>query len=392
MRVYWTRMKRIVGFGVVALLGALGCDGGADGGGGDSGGPSAESTGPTTTGDTLTTTTPTTTGLTASSGSTGGNTSTTDEPTTTDGTTTTSTTGDESSSSTGEPADATPCQPEMSQAVISAWRLHVDDHMPTFADIAVSVADFQASSDGADGFGGFPQGGGFITDPDGGGVSEECDIWAQDCDDGEKCAAWANDGGSSWNALRCVPIDPDPVGVGEACVVEASGVSGVDNCDIGSMCWDVDLETNQGTCISLCEGSPEAPTCAPAGTGCSIANQGVLILCLPVCNPLADECGEGQGCYPVGEGFQCAPDASGDDQGEPGDSCEFLNACDEGSGCVTPALVPCPAGSAGCCSSFCNIAGDASECLAGQECVPWFEMGQEPDVCLEDVGVCALPA
>ncbi len=313
---------------------------------------------------------------------------TTSSTTTSDDTTTES----ESSSSTGDPGAATPCQPEMSQAAILAWRLDVDNHMPTFADIAVAVPDFQASSAGENGLTGLPQGGGFIMDPDGGGVSVECDIWAQDCGDGEKCAAWANDGGSAWNATHCVPVAPDPAGIGEPCGVEGTGVSGIDDCDAGAMCWDVDGETNQGTCVALCEGSPEASTCAPAGTACSIANQGVLILCLPLCNPLADECGDGQGCYGVGEVFQCAPDASGADQGGPGDPCEFINACDDGSGCVNAALVPCPAGSGGCCSSFCDVDGDASECLGGQECVPWYEMGEEPDMCLEGVGVCSLPA
>ncbi|MBV1858549.1 MAG: hypothetical protein KUG77_09065 [Nannocystaceae bacterium] len=391
-------MKRVLGIGLVALLGTSGCDGESGGDGSGSGASSSESTDTNPTGpDTLTTMTPTTAGST--SGSTSGSPSTTDAvTTTTEGTTTTDgeTEGETegaSSSSTGDPGGVTPCQPEMSKAAISAWQLDVDDHMPTFAEIAVTVPDFQASSQSADGFTELPQqGGGFIMDPDGGGLNVECDIWAQDCEDGEKCAPWANDGGSAWNATRCVPIDLDPVGVGEACVVEGSGVSGIDNCEAGSMCWDVDGETNEGTCVSLCEGSPEAPTCAPAGTACSIANQGVLIVCLPICNPLADECAEGQGCYPVGEVFQCAPDASSGDQGQPGDPCEFINACDNGSGCVNPTLVPCPAGSAGCCSSFCDVTGDGSECLGGQECVPWFEMGEEPDMCLEGVGVCTLPA
>src|SRR5262245_15971404 len=42
----------------------------------------------------------------------------------------------------------------------------------------------------------------FVERPDGGG-SNECDVWAQDCPPGEKCMPWANDGGSSWNSLRC---------------------------------------------------------------------------------------------------------------------------------------------------------------------------------------------
>ena len=234
-----------------------------------------------------------------------------------------------------------------------------------------------------------PFGGGFIPDPtDTGGGAIECSVWDQDCPDGEKCAAWANDGGTAWNATRCVPVDPTPAAPGEACTVEGSGVSGVDNCDETSMCWDVDGETNVGVCVALCEGSEDAPTCAPAGTSCSISNEGVLILCLPICNPLADECGAGAGCYPVGGTFQCAPDASGG-SGQPGDECQFINACDDGNACINPSGVP-DCGGGGCCSSLCLL-GDDSECLPGQECIPWFAEGATPDACLEGVGVCSIP-
>ncbi len=40
-------------------------------------------------------------------------------------------------------------------------------------------------------------------------------IWAQDCPEGEKCMPWANDGGGSWNATRCSPLDPNPSAVGD---------------------------------------------------------------------------------------------------------------------------------------------------------------------------------
>jgi hypothetical protein len=152
---------------------------------------------------------------------------------------------------------------------------------------------------------------GFITDPDGGGVSIECSIWDQDCDEGEKCAPWANDGGSAWNATKCVPVDANPSQVGDSCTVEGSGVSGVDTCDVSSMCWDVDPETNEGTCIAFCSGSENAPVCDDPTTSCSIANEGVLTLCLPSCDPLSQDCPDGQACYPIDNSFVCAPDASG---------------------------------------------------------------------------------
>ena len=73
-----------------------------------------------------------------------------------------------------------------------------------------------------------------------------CSTFAQDCPPGFKCMPWASDGGNSWNATRCVPIAPDPNAPGEPCTVEGSGVSGLDDCDGTSMCWDVDPDTLEG--------------------------------------------------------------------------------------------------------------------------------------------------
>jgi hypothetical protein len=235
---------------------------------------------------------------------------------------------------------------------------------------------------------------GFIQDPDGGGANIECDIWGQDCMDGEKCMPWANDGGGSWNATRCSPLDPNPAQPGDACTVEGSGVSGIDNCDLGSMCWDVDPETNMGTCVAFCMGTEAAPVCEDPNTTCTIANEGVLILCLPNCDPLLQDCDEGQACYPVDDSFVCGPDVSGE-MGGFGDACEFINVCDPGLYCANAATVPNCDGSSGCCSAFCDMSDpDASmNCPGaadGQECVAWFADGQAPPG-FENVGACAIP-
>ncbi|MEX1362719.1 MAG: hypothetical protein AB1Z98_06305 [Nannocystaceae bacterium] len=233
-------------------------------------------------------------------------------------------------------------------------------------------------------------GGGFIMDPDGGGIQFECSTFDQDCDPGEKCMPWANDGGSSWNATRCSPVAAMPGQVGDPCMVEGSGVSGIDDCDIGTMCWDVDTETNQGTCAELCGCSEANPTCDTANTTCAISNDGALAICLPVCNPLDTEaCPDGEACYPLGDVFLCAPDASGD-QGSAGDPCQFINACDAGLFCLAAVSVPGCAGSIGCCSPGCTI-GDDSPCLPGQSCEAWYEAGAAPDACLGSVGACVAP-
>ena len=251
---------------------------------------------------------------------------------------------------------------------------------------------------GDDGGSGTDTGGGaFIQEPDGGGTDVECDIWGQDCPDGEKCMPWANDGGSSWNATKCSPVDPSPKQPGDECTVEGSGVSGVDDCDVASMCWDVDPETNMGYCVSFCEGTPDAPTCSDPGTMCSIYNDGVLPLCLAGCDPLLQDCPNEDLCVTTagGDGFVCVLDASGE-EGQYGDPCEYVNVCDPGLFCANAEAVPGCQGSVGCCSEYCDLtAADPNSACSGlaqgQECTPWFEEGTAPPG-LEHVGACAIPA
>ncbi|MGH1341936.1 MAG: ribulose phosphate epimerase [Nannocystales bacterium] len=232
---------------------------------------------------------------------------------------------------------------------------------------------------------------GFIEEPDGGGVAVECDVWTDDCPKGEKCMPWANDGGNSWNATRCSPIDANPGQVGDTCTVEGSGVSGVDSCDARSMCYYVDSEVGEGICVGFCEGTQAAPTC-DTGSICTIVNGGVLTLCRPECDPLLQDCEGSAACLPASgaEGFTCIVDASGEDAGGFGDPCEFVNACDPGLFCAAADGVPDCAGATGCCSEFCELEG-AEECTSpSQECVSWFEEGAVPPG-LESVGACLIP-
>lgn len=225
---------------------------------------------------------------------------------------------------------------------------------------------------------------GFITEPDGGLVAFECSLYAQDCGPGEKCNVWANDGGSSWNATKCVAEDPSPDKVGESCRMLGNRLSGEDTCEKGAFCWDVDPETSEGMCVNFCMGPESLPLCdnpreqpAAGKTFC---------LCLPMCDPLLNDCPVGCACYPTGERFQCVPDASGD-AGSFGDPCEYTNACDPGSVCIWPEHVEgCE--SSGCCTRYCNL-GTMDTCPGEHECVPWYGEGSSPPG-FEDVGVCAL--
>lgn len=234
----------------------------------------------------------------------------------------------------------------------------------------------------------------FLPDPTGGPEAFECDTFEQDCPEGEKCMPWANDGGSSWNATRCSPVALDPGQTDDPCTVEGSGVSGIDSCDVGLMCWDVNPKTNEGVCWALCTGSPKLPTCEADNATCQIASDGALALCVPRCNPLTQDCREGQGCYPINDSFQCAP-VGGRPPAGPGQSCEYINSCEAGTACLPGEAVPGCEELFGCCTEFCDLGsklGDA-QCSGmdlGQQCQPWYEPGTAPPG-YENVGICAGP-
>jgi len=233
----------------------------------------------------------------------------------------------------------------------------------------------------------------FVLRPDGGG-DHECDIWTQDCPDGEKCAAWSNDGGA-WNATKCVPVDANPQQPGDPCMVEGGGTSGIDNCALGAMCWAVDQD-GMGVCVEQCTGTPDAPICSDPEAVCAITNMGSLILCLSTCDPILQNCpGATEACYLLdGVTITCGPDASGN-AGVWGDPCEFDNVCDPGLLCSPSETVPDCQGSYGCCTEWCDVTlpNPESQCTGaamGQLCVPFFEPGMaEPG--LEHVGICAIP-
>ena len=93
---------------------------------------------------------------------------------------------------------------------------------------------------------------GFIGDPEAGGPPDACSSWEQDCPPGQKCNVWAKDGANAWNATKCVPVEPDADEAGEPCRVTESGVSGLDSCQLGAVCWDVDPVTMLGRCVDFC--------------------------------------------------------------------------------------------------------------------------------------------
>jgi hypothetical protein len=220
-----------------------------------------------------------------------------------------------------------------------------------------------------------------------------CNVWTQDCPEGHKCMPWANDGSDSWSATKCVPVDPNPGQPGDPCTVEGGVASGVDSCDVGSMCWSVDPDTLAGTCLAFCTGSEASPSCDDPNTTCSISHSGALVLCLPSCDPFAQNCPAGEACYRVGNAFVCWP--AGANANGYGGPCESFIECEPGLFCADAARVPGCRRSPGCCSEFCDLTSEQgdSQCSGvgdGQQCVSWFEEDQAPEG-YEALGGCVIP-
>lgn len=225
---------------------------------------------------------------------------------------------------------------------------------------------------------------GFLVEPDVHGF-QECSLWDQNCPPGEKCVPWANDGGGGWNALRCVPLSPNPDGPGDPCTVEGSGFSGIDSCDAQSTCFNVN-ENLEGECFAHCVGSEANAQCNQPDHVCLVSGSGLLALCSPTCNPLLEDCGSDEVCVAVDDGFTCAAAAAEPDEGAVGDACEFLNACNSGLVCANAGAVgTCEPGSGQCCTPVCDLTAD--DCPSPQSCAPWFEPGLAP-FGQENVGVC----
>lgn len=226
-------------------------------------------------------------------------------------------------------------------------------------------------------------------------VPTDCSTWDQDCPPGYKCTAVNNDFGSNYNDTECVPIEANAQPAGAPCSTGDDLFDGLDDCELGAMCWVETFQGEAGVCRPFCTGSEANAICEGPCEWCTISAEGVLTLCLPQCDPLASDCGEGSGCYPTNSGvFSCATDAS---MGETiGSACEFINICPSGLACINADVFPDCEGASGCCSPYCDVdaAVDPCEALApGTVCRPWFPDGPEDPSCVGTgtLGVCSLP-
>jgi hypothetical protein len=214
-------------------------------------------------------------------------------------------------------------------------------------------------------------------DPSGDGDGEpnnsECDPFEQDCPFDEKCVPYASSGGT-WDANKCVPVYGNG-DVGDSCNYGGS-VEATDDCGTDSYCWGA--IDNVGTCTMFCEGTFDDPIC-PQGQACLISNDNSVTLCLDSCDPLAQDCGPGQGCYLANGQFQCAAQTSDLPTGE---ACGFINDCAPGHVCASANFLP-DCNGANCCAPFCDTDLGNAQCniLPGTVCV--LEVAP-------NIGICRL--
>ncbi len=215
---------------------------------------------------------------------------------------------------------------------------------------------------------------------------QPCDSFAQDCPPGEKCVPFSANG-TTWDDNKCVPIMGDQQ-VGETCwwggLVDAT-----DNCDASSICWNTQEIAGEliGTCLMICQGTADTPECPPMSS-CIVADDGPIAICMPICDPLVQDCGEGLACYWSSSSFNCIATSEDLATGEP---CGFINDCAAGNFCVDGLALPSCMGAA-CCTPYCDLQLGDADCLAqpGTACVPFFEPGLAPPA-YENLGLCVVP-
>jgi hypothetical protein len=163
----------------------------------------------------------------------------------------------------------------------------------------------------------------------------------------------------------------------------------VDDCDQESFCWTEQAEQLEGVCVAFCGGNGNSPTCPGDGTECVIFEAGALDICLPTCDPLAQDCGPGRACFAtlgssVASRFFCSIPI---DPVGVGEETDWTTSCEPGAFMGTGLLDACAGED--CCVAYCDLEG--APCAHPEtECTPWFEADAAPPG-LENLGACASP-
>ena len=176
-----------------------------------------------------------------------------------------------------------------------------------------------------------------------GSVPVSCDPLAPTCDAGQGCYF---DG----QGYSCAPEGTIPAG--QAC-------TNVGQCVPGAECF------NDGLCHQWCD--PAATSTCAANEACTDIGDGMGICLPPPCDPLAQDCDTGEGCYYDGNDFSCMPAGSTQAGGTCG---QAYGECVPGAECMNP----------GVCRAWCDPAA-TSTCAASEACT---DIG-------DGLGICTPP-
>lgn len=207
---------------------------------------------------------------------------------------------------------------------------------------------------------------------DNGFFPEECMLPGHTCPPGFKCVSY----GSLREDRGCFPVERDPDAVRDPCTYldYANGVlNALDSCDAFSVCFN-------GQCSPICEG-PDL-SCPEGFTVCFDAPS--IEVCIPMCDPLKNECGADRECLYFSSYFSCSP--AGVDKGL-WETCDNPNDCSPGEVCTSTQLaIECM--SSKCCDPLCALGTD--QCPGEQQkCVPFF-MNGEGYPQYNNLGICSI--
>jgi hypothetical protein len=220
-------------------------------------------------------------------------------------------------------------------------------------------------------------------------IDSMCSPTLQDCPEGQKCTAYSTDGAgppsAPWDANKCVDETGD-LEIGDPCDIEGGKYTGIDDCKSGSQCLMTDDEGFGGVCVEFCD---DNMGCGQPTAQCNVVNNGALPLCLDSCDPLVQDCPDGQGCFAAAGSFVCFKYSAEAGEGMVGGDCGFINSCLPGNMCLAvEASQDCPATNAGCCAPFCAISDGGAECNTQEQCLLVLDPAPPG---FEDVGVCSIP-
>ncbi len=210
-----------------------------------------------------------------------------------------------------------------------------------------------------------------------------CTYAADDCPLGQKCMPISTDGDTYLDDQECRPVVAEPDRPGEACSILAEEGDGLDTCARHSVCRD-------GVCVPMCLGTFDYGVCSSTEARCEGNAAGTMNLCEWKCDPISQNCPQGQGCYPVDGLFQCAPSPPSPGAPGSGESCSDINDCSSGLICANPDVRSECTGFPGCCAEPCDV--EAPDCPGALDCVAWYD--GYPTLLprhLENVGICVDP-